>query len=327
DLEYHKIYTLPGGIKIKLNDAGHILGSSIFEIWITENKAQKPQKLVFSGDLGNSPAPIMHDPEFIEGADYVFMESTYGGRIHESSLMRRTTLTNVIKDAINNNGTLVIPSFALERTQELLYELNQIVEEHQLPYVPIYLDSPLAIKAISVYRKYSRLFDEESQLLLKKGDDLFDFAGLEYVKNFEQSRALDNSRESKVIIAGSGMCNGGRIPHHLSVFLPDSRNQVLIIAYQANGSLGRRLRDGEKIVTIENQKIKVRAKVTAIGSYSSHADQPKLLYWLKQISKPKPKKVFIMHGEGKANLMLADGVVQKLRLNYLIPEYGKTYDL
>lgn len=324
-IDYGIKQKLSSDITIRFRDAGHILGSAIIEIWVKEGLKNK--KIVFSGDLGNYPAPIVKDTETIEGADIVVIESTYGGRIHEPTELRTNILRQVILDSIGRGGVLIIPIFALERTQEVLYELNYLHESRQIPQVPIFLDSPLAIEAVNIYKRYINLFDEEAKAIIKEGDDLFKFDGLEFTRTVYQSKKINKITPPKVILAGSGMGNGGRILYHFKLYLSNPKTHVLIISYQAEGTLGRALRDGVKKIEIDKEKIAVKAKVTALGSYSSHADQPKLLSWLKSISYPKPKKIFIVHGEEKSSLMLADGIRQKLKINYQIAVRGETYEI
>lgn len=323
--DYAKKNKVGKNISIRFRDAGHILGSAIIEVWITEGLKKK--KIVFSGDLGNSPAPLIKDTEFIDGADAVVMESTYGGRIHETGEMRENLLKQAILDSIGRGGVLMIPVFALERTQEVLYELNHLVEGRHIPKVPVFLDSPLAINALEIYKNYQNLFDQEARKRIVDGDDLFKFEGLQLTRTTQQSKKINHVPPPKVILAGSGMSNGGRILHHLKFYLPNSKNHLLIISYQASGSLGRELRDGAKRVKIDNEKIMVKARVSAIGSYSSHADQPKLLHWLKQMKNPKPKNVFLVHGEADSLNMLQAGVVEKLKLKTIIPNLGITYEV
>lgn len=324
-LEYSVKQKISGDVTVRLRDAGHILGSAIIEVWVKEGLRAK--KIVFSGDLGNPPAPVVRDTEFIDGADFVVIESTYGGRIHEPSEMRSSLLRQAVLESIGKGGVLMIPTFALERTEELLYELNYLSETKQIPKVPIFLDSPMAINALDVYRRYTKLFDEESRKRIESGDDIFKFEGLELAKTAEQSKKINHVAAPKVILAGSGMSNGGRILYHLKLYLPGAKNHMLIISYQSEGSLGRQLRDGAKKVIIDGQPVGVKAKVTAIGSYSSHADQPKLLHWLKAVASPEPQTVFVNHGEPKSNLMLEDGIKQKLNLNTVIAEKNKVYEI
>lgn len=324
-IDYGVKQRLSSDVTIRFRDAGHILGSAIIEIWVKDGLKNK--KIVFSGDLGNYPAPIVRDTEMIEGANIVIVESTYGGRIHEPSELRTEILRQVILDSIGRGGVLIIPIFALERTQEVLYELNYLHESKQIPKVPIFLDSPLAIEAVEIYKHYVHLFDEAAKTRMKEGDDLFRFDGLEFTRTVEQSKKINKVNPPKVILAGSGMSNGGRILYHFKLYLSNPKTHVLIISYQAEGTLGRALRDGAKKILIDKEKIAVKAKVTALGSYSSHADQPKLLHWLKEISHPKPKKIFIIHGEEKSSLMLADGIRQKLKINPQIAVRGESYEI
>ncbi len=324
-LDYGAQQELSENVTIRFKDAGHILGSASVEVWVKDGDQTK--KIVFSGDLGNPPAPIVRDTEFIDGADFVVIESTYGGRIHEPSEMRSNLLRQAILESIGKGGVLMIPTFALERTQEILYELNYLSETRQIPKVPIFLDSPLALKALDIYRRYAKLFDEESRKRIESGDDIFKFEGLELVETVEQSKKINRVSPPKVILAGSGMSNGGRIMYHLKLYLPGEKNHMLIISYQSEGSLGRQLKDGAKKVIIDGEKVIVKAKITAIGSYSSHADQPKLLHWLKAVASPAPQTVFIDHGEEKSTLMLADGIKQKLNIKTIIPEKNKIYEI
>ncbi len=324
-INYGRKQKISKDVTVRFRDAGHILGSATIEVWIREGLRSK--KVVFSGDLGNSPAPIVRDAEMIDGADYVVIESTYGGRIHEPAELRTSMLRQAILDSIGRGGVLMIPVFALERTQEVLYELNYLHETRQIPQVPIFLDSPLAIDAVEIYKKHTDLFDDEARRRIKAGDELFKFDGLEMARSVEQSKRINRVSAPKVILAGSGMSNGGRILFHLKFYLPNPKSHLLIISYQAAGTLGRLLRDGAKKVMIDGERVGVKAKVSAIGSYSSHADQPKLLHWLKSISRPRPKKVFVVHGEEKSSLMLADGIKEKLKLSPEIASRGKVYEI
>jgi metallo-beta-lactamase family protein len=323
--DYNKKEKVMPDVTVRFRDAGHILGSAIIEVWVKEGR--KVKKLVFSGDLGNAPAPIVKDPEFIKGADYVIIESTYGGRIHEPIKYRSQLLKQAILDSVGRGGVLMIPVFALERTQEVLYELNQLAEGHQIPRVPVYLDSPLAISALDIYKQYTNLFDAESRKRIASGDDIFRFEGFQLSRTVDQSKKINKVSPPKVILAGAGMMNGGRILHHLRLYLTNPKNHLLIISYQAEGTIGRQLKEGAKKILIEGERVGVKAKVSAIGSYSSHADQPKLLYWLKKIYGPKPKMVFVVHGEEKSSLMLEDGIKTKLKLDTMIPERSKIYEI
>ncbi len=322
-LKYDRQIKINSKLRFKLRDAGHILGSAIAEVWIKDGSQEK--KLVFSGDLGNSPVPLLKDTSVIDGADYVVMEATYGGRIHEPAELRLRMLKEAIIQSVGQKGVLMIPSFALERTQEVLYELNYLIENRLVPDTRVFLDSPLAIRATKIYQDYLHYFDKESQKLMQAGDDIFQFPGLEFTSSSRQSKRINGIQPPKVIIAGSGMCVGGRIPFHLKLYLNDPNNQLLFIGYQVDGSLGRKLFDGAKQVKILGEQVRVKAKIDAIGAYSAHADQPKLLHWVKMMTRPKPKQVFVVHGEEEPALMIKDGLKQKLGIEGVIPEYGQKY--
>lgn len=319
-VNYGEKINLGKGISCQFRDAGHILGSAIIEVW-AENK-----KIVFSGDLGNPPVPLLRPTELIDEADYVVIESTYGDRNHEAKKHRQDILENVIEDTITKGGTLMIPAFALERTQELLYELNELVENSRIPKIPVFVDSPLAIKSLQIYKKYPEYYNEEATYLIKSGDDLFKFPGLTFTETVEESKQINNVKPPKVIIAGSGMSTGGRILHHEIRYLPDSNNCFLIISYQVAGSLGRRVLDGEKEVKIFNETVPVRARIEAIGAYSAHADQQELYSWLARFEKP-PKRVFVTHGEEGPALALVQLIRDHLGIDASAPMLNEVVEL
>lgn len=321
-VKYHEKVVVKD-FEVELYDAGHILGSAAVAV-NTEGK-----RIVFSGDLGNSPAPLIKDPEPITGADYTLIESVYGGRVHEDLQERKAILEDVIEDTVKKGGVLMIPAFAMERTQEILYELNSLVENGRIPEVPIFLDSPLAIRLTAIYKKYSGdpdYFDKESRALVSSGDAIFHFPGLKSVLKHDQSLLIKDEPSPKIIIAGSGMSNGGRIVRHEAEYMSDPRNTLLIVGYQVAGSLGRRLLDGEKEVRIMGRKVKVKAKVRAIGGYSSHADQPALLAWLEPM-RDSLQKVFVTQGEEDQSNVLAQAIKDKLALDAVVPDAGSTVEL
>ncbi|MFH1781887.1 MAG: MBL fold metallo-hydrolase [Patescibacteria group bacterium] len=320
-VNYNQELNLDCGLRVRFRDAGHILGSAIIEVWVDG------KKIVFSGDLGNPPVPIVNPTEFIDEADYVLCESTYGGRIHEDSRTRRLMLSSAIYEVVTMKGILMIPAFAMERSQEILYELNTLMENQDIPPIKVYLDSPLAINAVEVFKKHEALFNIEATSLIDSGDDIFKFPGLEMTKTTDQSKAILQAPEPKIIIAGSGMCHGGRIMHHLKNYLGDFRAQMLVIGYMVEGSLGRRLLNREKKVKIYGQEINVQAKVRAIGGYSAHADQPKLITWMKAFTKKKPAKVFITHGEIDQSRELAKMFIQDLGLDTHVPSQDEVIEL
>jgi len=317
-VDYHQKFKI-GDFEVEFFDAGHILGSSFIVV------SAEGKKIVFSGDLGNVPAPLVKDTETINEADYALIESTYGGRIHEDVAIRKDILEDVIEDTIKAGGVLLIPAFAMERTQELLFELNELVENNRIPRIPIFIDSPLAIKLTSVYKKYSQnptYFDEEAITTLKKGDAIFDFPGLRLALTTEQSKEINNVAAPKIIIAGAGMSQGGRIIHHEKRYLSDPKNTILFIGYQVNGSLGRQILDGAKSVKILGEEIPVRCQVKSINGYSAHADQLQLLNWLKPM-RLSLKKVFIVQGEEEQMLPLAQKIRDELAIETVIPSTGE----
>ena len=318
--EYHEKFEPAEGIEVEFYDAGHILGSAIIKI-TAEGKT-----MIFSGDLGNPPVPILQDTEIIETADYVIMESTYGDRNHDPAGQRKQKLEKMIEETVASGGTLMMPSFAMERTQEILYEISQLLESGQVPKIPVYLDSPLAIKATAVYGKYTNLYDTEAKALSDAGNNFFKFPGLKMTESSEESMQIDRSPGAKIIIAGSGMSNGGRIVFHEKRFLPDANATLLIVGYQVEGTLGRKLEDGAKLVRIHSVDVNVRARIETIGAYSAHADQTKLLYWLSQVTN-QDKKVIIVHGEESAKTTLAAKIKEKEGIDAIVPKLNETIEL
>lgn len=319
-VEYGEKIKLGKDIFCRFREAGHILGSAIIEIW-----AEK-KKIVFSGDLGNPPVPLLRPTEFIDEADYVVIESAYGDRVHEARDQRQNLLENAIEDTVTGGGVLMIPAFALERTQELLYELNELVENHRIPRIPIFIDSPLALKALDVYKKYPEYYNKEATYLIKSGDDLFKFSGLVFTETTEESKRINDIKPPKVIIAGSGMSTGGRILHHEIRYLPDPGSCLLLVSYQVAGSLGRRILDGAKEVKIFNETVPVRAKVKEIGAYSAHADQEMLRNWVDKIKRPI-KRVFVVQGEEGPALALVQLIRDHLGIDARAPMTGEVVKL
>lgn len=306
-------------ISFCLRDAGHILGSAIIELFLKDGDEKR--KIVFSGDLGNAPSPLVRDPSIIKEADYVLIESTYGDRLHPSEKARKDILEDVIEETIAAGGVLMIPAFAAERTQELLYELNELVEHDRIPRVPIFIDSPLAIKITEIYKKYPQLYDEEAKRLMKSGDEIFNFPGLRFTSDVEDSKHINAVHPPKIIIAGSGMSQGGRILHHEKMYLPDPKSTLLIIGYQVKGSLGRKLLDGEPLIKIHGVEVPVRAKILQIAGYSAHADQPQLLAWLNPM-RLSLKKVFVVQGEPEVARILAGIIADQLAISAVVPDAG-----
>jgi metallo-beta-lactamase family protein len=316
---YQKIKINPT-MSLRMQDAGHILGSSIFEIWLNDEGEEK--KIIFSGDLGNPPAPIIKDPDFVKKGDILFIESTYGGRFHESKEEGAKIFKKIILDNIKRKATLIMPVFAMERSQEVLYQLNHLIENKIIPKVPVFFDSPLAIAATHIYDKHRNLYDQEAEYLINSGDDIFDFPNLKFTQSRDESMEINHVHGPKIILASSGMCTGGRIPHHLKRNLDNPNNEVLFMSYQAKGTLGRELIEGAKNVIIHDKIVDVNCRITKAGSFSSHSDHKQLLNWLEKIT--GLKKVFIMHGEDLENKKLAEGISSDIES--IIPEYGKTYE-
>lgn len=316
---YHQEIKI-GPFKVILYNAGHILGSSII---LAEAKGKK---IVFSGDLGNSPAPIIGQYEKLEDEeiDYCVVESTYGNRTHVVS--KDGIIENTIEETVKAGGVLMIPAFAMERTQKLLFEINELVENGRVPKVPVFLDSPLAIKVTEVYKKYSDYFDEATMNLLNKDKTLFDFPGLKRTLTAEESKVINNVPSPKIIIAGSGMSQGGRILHHEKRYLPDPKSAILFVGYQSKNSLGRKILDGEPAVKIHGEEVPVLCRRIVAEEYSAHADQKQLLEWLNPM-RLTLKKVFAVQGEEEESSALVKKIINDLAVHAEIPEERKVYNL
>ena len=272
-INYKEILSISSNISVRFQDAGHILGSALIEIWIKENGEEV--KIVFSGDLGNKDVPLMKNPTIIKDADYVILESTYGNRTHIDTQNKTLVLLDIITDTIEKGGNVVIPSFAVARAQEILYILNMLKESKslKLKHVPVYVDSPLAINATKIFEAYSSHLDEETQSFIKAGDNPFDFPNLFFTVTAEESKAINASSESSIIISASGMCDAGRIKHHLKHNLWRPESSIVFVGYQARNSLGRRIKDGAPSVKIFGEEISVKSKIYSIDGFSGHADQ------------------------------------------------------
>ena len=325
--EYGQVLDLCDGVRIRFRDAGHLLGSSMVEIWATEGDVTK--KLVFSGDLGNIDQPIIRNPEFLDEADYVVMESTYGDRNHEIPESYVESLAQLIDDTFARGGNVIIPSFAVGRTQELLYFLREI--KHQglvksFPSFQVCVDSPLAAEATRIYAGDLRGYlDEEAIAVLQGGENLFTFPGLTLVQSTDESKALNMDKSSKVIISASGMCDAGRIRHHLKHNLWRQESTVVFVGYQAEGSLGRRLLEGAKSVKLFGEEIAVNARIVNFQGLSSHADRDHLLAWIQHFS-PAPQQVFVVHGDSEVTDLFARDL-NELGIAAHAPLYEEVYDL
>lgn len=333
-VQYDEIIDIDENIKVRFNDAGHMLGSSIIEIWVTENG--KTEKIVFTGDLGNNDIPLLSPPTMIEDADYLVMESTYGNRLHMRNDDKAKIFLDVVYETLEKGGTVVIPSFAVGRTQEILYELNRIKEEKhdeefykkykRLMSVPVYVDSPLAISATEVFKENMNLFNEETQKIINEGDNPLEFSGLKFTRTADESKALNASEESSIIISASGMCEVGRIKHHLKHHLWEPNSTILFVGYQAPGTLGRKLVDGEKKVKIFGEEIAVNARIEYIEGYSGHADQEWLMNFVYSFTYP-PKHIFLVHGEPEGQIVLKQKLEENTNIPITIPDFGESYEL
>lgn len=311
-------------LEFRMRDAGHIIGSAMLEFWV-KTEAGRERKLVFSGDLGQPGARIIKDPDMISKADYVVCESTYGNRLHKSRDETVLEFLSIIKRAQKEGGNILIPSFAIERTQEILYELNLFVENNLLEGLEVFLDSPMASKATAIFKMYPAFYDEDARRLLEKGDNPFEFDGLKIIESAEESKRLID-KQGILIIAGSGMCTGGRIVHHLKNNLANPKTNVIIVGYQVEGTLGRRLVEGEASVRIFGEQVEVNAQVHTLGGFSAHGDQRDLRYWLRSFGHT-PKKVFITHGDKEISIGFASNIKSELDLDVCVPELYEEFEL
>ncbi len=333
-IPYHKDTELAPGYNVYLKDAGHVLGSSMFDMTVTRrivdqkdggSSSEKKTKIVFTGDLGNSPTPLLRDTEDITGAEYVVMESVYGDKNHEDRGHRLDKLENAIEDNHRRKGVLIIPAFSLEKTQELLYEINNLVEDKRVPPTPVYLDSPLAIRALHVYERHIADFNETAQEKAKI-DNIFQFSSLVLTESADQSKIIKDAPVPKIIISGSGMSNGGRVLHHELNHLGDPNTTLLLIGYQAVGTLGRQLSEGSKKVKIYGVDVAVNCRIEHIDGYSSHKDSDHLLEFISKTDATL-KKVFVVMGETKSSLFLVQRIRDYLGLSATHPNEGDVVEL
>ena len=335
-INYDEIVEIDDNISVRFNDAGHMLGSAIIEIWAQENG--KTTKIVFTGDIGNNDLPLLDSPTMISSADYLVMESTYGNRLHIRNDEKAETFLNIVSETLDNKGTVVIPSFAVGRTQEILYEIDKLKEEKgqndeeffrkykTLMKADVYVDSPLAISATEIFKKNTELFEDEIQEKIKSGDNPLEFPGLHYTVTAEESRELNNMNEPCIILSASGMCDVGRIKHHLKHNLWKQNSTILFVGYQAPGTLGNSIVNGAKRVKIFGEEIAVNARVEYIEGYSGHADQEWLLNFVYSFRTP-PKHIFLVHGEEESQIALKEKIEETAEIKVTIPSLGETYDL
>ena len=318
--KYHETLKITPNIEVTFFDAGHILGSAM--VLFTYNG----KRILFTGDLGNSPSMLLPDTEKVPDVNYLIMESVYGDRNHESRDDRRKYLEETIEDNYKRKGTLVIPTFSLERSQELLFELDALVENNRIPVMPIFLDSPLAIRLTDVFRQYKGYFNETAQKAMSHDKYLFDFPGLHTTLKSEESRMIGNVPNPKIVIAGSGMSTGGRVVHHERHYLPDPNNTLLLTGYQAVGSPGRLIQEGIKTVRISGEDVVVRAHIVTITGYSGHKDSNGLINFVEDMQETL-EKVFVVMGEPKSEMFLVQKLRDNLGLEAYAPDQGSSVSL
>lgn len=334
-VNYDEIIQIDENISVRFNDAGHMLGSAIIEIWVKENG--KTEKAVFTGDLGNNDLPLLDSPTMISSADYLVMESTYGSRLHMRNDDKAKMFLNIVSETLNNGGRVIIPSFAVGRTQEILYELDKLKEEYgqdeefakkyaKIMSVPVYVDSPLAISATEVFKKNTNLFEDEIQEKIRRGDNPLEFPGLQFTQTADESKALNMDLRPAIILSASGMCDVGRIKHHLKHNLWNPNSTILFVGYQAPGTLGRSIVDGAKKVKIFGEEIAVNARVEYIEGYSGHADQTWLLNFVYSFTNP-PKHIFLVHGEPEGQEVLKQKLEETSECKVTIPNFGDSFEL
>ncbi|MCA9118712.1 MAG: MBL fold metallo-hydrolase [Planctomycetaceae bacterium] len=321
---YETVLRVTDDISVVFHDAGHILGSAMLEVTVTENGVTR--RVIFSGDIGQSDKPLIRDPSFFESADFVVMESTYGDRNHEDRGDVETQLCDVINETIGRGGNLVIPTFAVERAQELMYYISRLVHADRIPDVKVFLDSPMAVDVTNIFRQYRECFDEEAWELIGSNRSPLQFPGLQLARSTAQSIAINNTKEPCIIMATSGMCTGGRIKHHLRRNLSRPESTILFVGYQAHGTLGRLISDGKQEVRIHGRNYEAKAQISRIYGFSGHADRDALLRWIEHL-KQAPREIFLTHGEEEAAMSLAEGIRNEKGWEVSIPEFQQIVDL
>lgn len=320
-VEYGDTVDLGLGVTAVWKDAGHIFGSAFIEV-VADGK-----RIGFSGDIGNDGVPILRETETLGDVEILLCESTYGDRLHEPVDSRRKIILDAIKRGVARGGTIMIPAFSLERTQEILYELNTLAEyDHTLPNIPVFVDSPLAIDATKVFERYHEYYDGEAQARYRSGDDFFNFPNLHLTYSKFESQKLNRMKGAKLVIAGAGMMNGGRIQHHAIRYLPDPHSTILFVGYQAYGTPGRKILDGAKTVTLLKQDIRVQCAVEYVSTLSGHGDQKKLTSWVSG-GKKVLSKVFCVHGEESAAVTFAQVVTKTCKVETYVPNYKETIEI
>ncbi|MHC4645206.1 MAG: MBL fold metallo-hydrolase RNA specificity domain-containing protein [Planctomycetota bacterium] len=315
---YRQAIPLGDGVEATLYDAGHVLGSSIIRAKVRQNGRERI--IIFSGDMGRPDRPIVCDPTVFDEADYVLIESTYGDRVHEDTQDVKKAIGDVINSTKKNGGNIIVPSFALERAQEVLYYINELLLEDAIPRLMVFLDSPMAARITKVFQNHPEMFDREMKEFIRQNESPFDFPGLKIVSATKESKAINHIRGTIMVIAGSGMCTGGRVKHHLVNNITRPTCTIMFVGYQAIGTLGRLIVDGKKEVRILGQEYPVKANVVRVRGFSAHADRDELFAWLSKLKKA-PRRLFVVHGEAESAHGFADFVRQKTDWQVSVPDY------
>lgn len=323
--KYLTPFPVADGVTVTFYDAGHILGSALTVLDLLENGTTV--RLGFTGDLGRPNLPILKDPEFMGDVDYLILESTYGGRFHKPMSEVNATLNRVIQSAVNKNGKIIVPAFSVGRTQDLVYALHNLFETTSVPQIPIYVDSPLSVDATEIFRLHHECYDRETLDLINRDDDPFGFHRLHYVRSVKESKSLNENKEPCMIIAASGMCEGGRILHHLTNSIEDPRNTILVVGYMAENTLGKKIVMREPEVRIMGNEYRLKADVIVMNSFSAHADQAETLSYVSQFDRKRLKRVFLVHGDLDQQQKLSAALEGAGFSSVMIPERGQEFDL
>ena len=321
---YREEVTIIDGVTATFYNAGHVLGSAIIKLKVADGSEERT--ILFSGDMGRPGRPIVCDPTVFDKADYVLVESTYGDRVHQETSDIKSIIAETINDAMERGGNIIVPSFALERSQELMYYLSQLIEEDRIHHLIVFLDSPMASKITEVFSHHPEMFDLGMQERMANHRSPFKFSGLKFVETSDESKAINNIKGTVMVIAGSGMCTGGRIKHHLANNIEDAKNTIMFVGYQAVGTLGRSILEGEKEVRILGQMRTVMAKIVKINGFSAHADKDELLKWLVEL-KEAPRRVFVVHGEMKSANKFGEFVRRNTGWQVTVPAYNDEFEL
>ena len=318
-VKYNETVQIGEGVKATFHEAGHVLGSSMIRVTVSQGREHRT--IIFSGDVGRWDKPILKDPSVFNEVDYILVESTYGNRVHEETPDIGDSLATIVNSTWKAGGNIIVPSFALQRSQEILYHLNKLLIEDRIPHLMVFLDSPMAVSITEVFKRHSELFDKEMSWLMRHNRSPFEFPGLKMVETVDESKAINHISGTVMVIAGSGMCTGGRVKHHLVTNIQRRESTILFVGYQAIGTLGRHIVDGAKEVRILGQHYHVRARIAQIHGFSSHADRNELFRWLSEL-KRAPRRVFVVHGEPEAARDFGEFLREKTDWDISVPEYG-----